>query len=419
MSLRKKLLALMAVPVVVILATTAFAMTASRRAAAELADVQHAYEVRDAVNHVLTDLMDAETGTRGYVLTGDIAFLDPYRRGANAITTDLASLGAQIGDDPTQRQRYLSLTPHVAQRFEVMREVQGFVVEGGTQVEIARLLNDGREISEDLRRILLAMDQHEIANMDRAQAARDQTAATADLVQMFVLPGGMLAALLLVAWMSGRLVHRIRLVEENAERLVAGEELADPDMTRDEVGGLSRRVVETGTRVMQLQEELRRMATVDPLTGVANRRGFLPIAEYQLKMARREGRSLALVFTDIDGLKDVNDRLGHAVGDLLIQEAAAVLRDTLRGTDLIARIGGDEFCVLLTGNSALEPDVAVRRLLDAVAWADDLPDRDYPLSLSVGVATVQPEQQDSLEQLIARADALMYQHKRTKRVATA
>jgi diguanylate cyclase (GGDEF)-like protein len=119
----------------------------------------------------------------------------------------------------------------------------------------------------------------------------------------------------------------------------------------------------------------------------------------------------------VDGLKGVNDRLGHATGDLLLKEAADVIRETIRVSDLAGRIGGDEFCVLLLGEPELDPSRAVQRLRQTADSHNARPGRQFQVSLSVGVSTVPPGRSVTLEELIDAADEGMYEDKRTKREA--
>ena len=173
-------------------------------------------------------------------------------------------------------------------------------------------------------------------------------------------------------------------------------------------------MVESGTRVGELQDELRRMGTSDALTRLMNRRGFLPSAEHQLEVAIRSHQPMALMFLDLDGLKQVNDTLGHSAGDGMITEGAFVLRETFRASDLIARMGGDEFCVLFATDSYSHAKIALSRLKNAVDSANDSQGRSFVLSLSAGVAMFDPDDPCTLDELIAAADARMYARKRAK-----
>lgn len=194
-----------------------------------------------------------------------------------------------------------------------------------------------------------------------------------------------------------------------------GMPLREPSTSDDELGRLERVLVQSGTRLKELQGELRRMGTSDALTRLMNRRGFLPTAEHQLKVAKRTHQPIALMFLDLDGLKKVNDTLGHAAGDRMITEGAFVLRETFRASDLIARVGGDEFCVLFAAESYHTAKIALTRLKNAVDEANTQEGRPFSLSFSAGVAMFDPEDPCTLDQLIALADQQMYARKRAKR----
>ena len=163
----------------------------------------------------------------------------------------------------------------------------------------------------------------------------------------------------------------------------------------------------------RLNRELHAFATLDALTGLPNRRGFEPVAEQLVSIAERKTEEVSLLFIDLDGLKRVNDLLGHDVGSQMIVDVAEAIRAVARRSDAPARIGGDEFCLLLTGGK----DVALRimsRLREHVARFDATSHRPYKLSMSMGYATSTPSERSSLEDLMRLADAAMYEDKRSR-----
>jgi diguanylate cyclase (GGDEF)-like protein len=161
------------------------------------------------------------------------------------------------------------------------------------------------------------------------------------------------------------------------------------------------------------EEELRALSLLDDLTGLNNRRGFLTLAQQQIKMARRNKRELVLLFVDMDDFKQINDKYGHQQGDLALQRAGRVLRATFRDSDIIARLGGDEFVVLAadTGTSASIVD----RLRDELAVRNAQDGLPYTLSFSVGAARFDPEKPPTIEELLQTADAMLYEQKRQRR----
>lgn len=161
------------------------------------------------------------------------------------------------------------------------------------------------------------------------------------------------------------------------------------------------------------EETVQQLSITDQLTGLYNRRGFFLLAEQQLKLINRLDTTFNILFIDLDGLKHINDRQGHEMGDLAIRAAAQILRDTFRESDILARLGGDEFAVLAPGN----PDdwgKLRERLLSHTAQFNQREDSLFKLSMSVGSHPYQPGQMQSLESLIALADIQMYEQKRLK-----
>ncbi len=180
-------------------------------------------------------------------------------------------------------------------------------------------------------------------------------------------------------------------------------------------GQLLVRAVRYAVERHQLQVALRAMSLVDDLTGLYNRRGLMALARQQLRMADRLNKRLSLTFVDVDDLKVVNDTFGHSEGDALLIEVAHLLRETFRDSDIIARIGGDEFVVLtMEAASTTHPTAWTSRLREHLQERNSRPNR-FPLQFSTGVAFYDPEFPTTIEALLARADQLMYQEKRLKR----
>jgi diguanylate cyclase (GGDEF)-like protein len=176
---------------------------------------------------------------------------------------------------------------------------------------------------------------------------------------------------------------------------------------------LEQRVRDRTADLEKANEEIRRLSLTDELTGLYNRRGFYVLAEPALRAARNHGHDCLLVFLDVDGLKQVNDEGGHDTGDSLITDVAQVLRDVLDQSDILARIGGDEFSALVSEPEG-DPTTLRNRLLDAFRSFNEFQERPYRLSVSVGLVHVPAEDAETLDGLMARADRLMYAEKKRK-----
>jgi diguanylate cyclase (GGDEF)-like protein len=162
-------------------------------------------------------------------------------------------------------------------------------------------------------------------------------------------------------------------------------------------------------------DQLRALSLVDELTGLYNRRGFLTLATQQLKLCDRSMRSALLVFVDLDGMKRINDELGHEYGDVALVETASVLRQCFRYSDVVARLGGDEFVVLAVEADPPSVEGVTVRLYEKLAEMNARPERKFELKFSVGIAPYDPSKLEMVEEVLARADSLMYEQKRLRK----
>jgi diguanylate cyclase (GGDEF)-like protein/PAS domain S-box-containing protein len=164
----------------------------------------------------------------------------------------------------------------------------------------------------------------------------------------------------------------------------------------------------------KMEEKLREAAVTDDLTGLFNRRGFITISDKHLNLAKRHKRRLSLLYLDLDNLKLINDELGHKEGDLALKDTANLLKESFRESDIVARIGGDEFAVLLTEMTD-GADRAIVHLRENIERMNDRTDRAYPLSVSSGFAYYDPGTPVSIDKLISQADMAMYEEKKSRK----
>jgi two-component system, cell cycle response regulator len=180
-------------------------------------------------------------------------------------------------------------------------------------------------------------------------------------------------------------------------------------------GDMLERAIRYARERHRLLEEISALSLTDELTGLNNRRAFMTMADQRLQLLERNRSLLVLIFADVDGLKHVNDTLGHDAGDALIIAAANVLRLAFRRTDLIARLGGDEFIVLAEIASEEAAGLLLAKLQEHIdAWnAED--SAPAPLSISAGVLSFRASPGVKLQNLIAEADLRMLQCKTRRR----
>ncbi len=157
------------------------------------------------------------------------------------------------------------------------------------------------------------------------------------------------------------------------------------------------------------------LAIGDELTGLSNRRGFEMLGERLLSAARLLGLPFTIVYADLDNMKPINDLHGHEAGDRALIEIGSLLEQSLRGSDLIARLGGDEYCAMLVGTEAEAATAALTRIEDALARRNAATEEPFALSLSLGLAESLPGDESPLWDVVAAADLAMLEAKRAKK----
>ena len=168
------------------------------------------------------------------------------------------------------------------------------------------------------------------------------------------------------------------------------------------------------TERKRVEAALQNLSLVDELTGLYNRRGFLAVTEQHLAAIRRNKKVPVVLYADLDGLKQINDSMGHQEGDRALITSAEILKDTFRTSDIVARLGGDEFVVLAAIERDETAELLASRLEERFAVHNSSPGRRYQVSMSVGIVHFNPDE-TSIEEVTAQADRLMYEDKRRKR----
>lgn len=167
--------------------------------------------------------------------------------------------------------------------------------------------------------------------------------------------------------------------------------------------------------IRRMERSIRHLSLRDELTGLYNLRGFKLLAEQALRLAQRSNQPFSLLFIDVDDLKQINDNLGHSVGSSLLAETAQFLKGNFRESDVVGRIGGDEFAVAgqLTHTEIAE---AAERLEAQAYLTRSKGSQTLPIGLSIGYVTATPDSSETLDELLEKADAAMYGKKRRKKL---
>jgi diguanylate cyclase (GGDEF)-like protein len=263
------------------------------------------------------------------------------------------------------------------------------------------------------------------------RAAEQELSAQGDdhsAYSIWPIPGaqGQPAGLVLLCSDAATHQHAVQAVREsravNEQLLIASlRELELVEQLQQQLvttNAITQALTRAHSELEQTLANAQSQALADALTGLYNRRGFFTLAAQQLKLARRTRQTLCLLFIDLDGLKALNDRYGHLAGDAAIIAAARILSAAFRDSDIIARIGGDEFVVLAMGPDVYSLEKVAQRVQAQCARYNAQSAAAYQIALSIGVAHAPPDQPRSLDELLQQADSAMYAHKQAKKRAT-
>ena len=334
----------------------------------------HTLQVLLHSERLRTGALQMMRGERGYLLTDDTGFLVPYHEGKAQAFQALGQLAALTEGTRAQRVKVAQLEGHLAKLDALLAtmidqqetgrhdEAVFYVRKGLGRGAIDLILQDLDSL-ESTERQLLA---------ERTEAAQQRALANERYQYVLALVG---LALLVLAVASALFVRRAVAAEATVRR------------------------------------ELENLAATDPLTGLPNRRSFFEALERSVqRIARDDGSDLCLAIFDIDHFKQVNDRFGHPAGDAVICEAANRAVSALRSRDIVARIGGEEFAVILPAAALPAAQNLCERLREAVALSPvTAGNQIIPFTVSVGVAQLRAG--DDADRLLARADAALYNAK--------
>lgn len=179
--------------------------------------------------------------------------------------------------------------------------------------------------------------------------------------------------------------------------------------------GIQRQLEDSLERIKESNQVLETISKMDPLTGVYNRRGFYEMAAKMIHNKTNRKKKAILIFADLDNLKQINDRIGHDAGDFAIKSVASVLTDSMRTTDIVARIGGDEFVALAAVAPDTDGEMIKQRIKTLMNEFNEHSDKNYYVCVSVGYSEFFCKDEVALEDYLGQADEKLYEDKQKKR----
>ena len=297
--------------------------------------------------------------------------------------------------------------------------------------EIIPFLNHYLELEEDesLRRAgrLITISENLIKEIEvfaeKTHAIVDENSAQSGIVKrviIFVMGIVLLSFVYLSYHVYRSIAHPIEKLKNATKEIGKGELNTKIEIdSNDEIGQLAvsfnnmtADLKKANDEKENLTAKLQILSLTDELTGLYNRRGFFNLSEQQLKLAKRTKEKVYMLYLDIDRFKEINDTFGHKEGDEVLKHIAMILKDCYRESDVIGRVGGDEFVVFPIGTNYETIKIVVDRLLERIDIHNRKSNKSYKLSVSIGVANYDPKNPCSLDELLNQADKLMYNQKK-------
>ena len=329
-------------------------------------------------DHLRSAALQQVRGGRGYLLTGRPAFLEPFNEGRQAAATAHERLTALIGDNRDQLLRTRALAIDLA-HLNMVIDAMIKLADEGRQSDAMRIMRSGsdRDAIEAITRTLDAIQASEREALAASSRAAQRSAVANELYQ-YLLAG------------IGLLLLGLSIVTTNYVR----KALAREDAAR---------------------RELEVFAMTDALTALPNRRSFMSDLSREIAASQAEQTPrLSLAIFDIDHFKRINDRFGHPAGDAVIEEVAKRAKSALRENDIVGRIGGEEFGVILPRADLASARAVCGRLRETIAGTPVVRD-DAIIAFTVSVGITQFQVEDDIDQLMTRADAALYDAKTSGR----
>jgi len=376
--------------------------------------VIHTHDVITNSERLLSSMKDAETGQRGYLLTQEVTYLEPYYTGMSNAQQIFKELRVLTKDNREQQTALDHINEAMKSKFDELALTVELVEYDNLSQALKVVKEDrGKAYMDDLR-----VDLNEFINIELLLLEARKGGFKENRTQLITLIKMQIALLIFLAiatifFMKRNLFDPLNLLLLSTKKMQKGEKLDITDVVeKNEMGDLLTAFFKMNEIVHEKTEVLAYKAHHDELTGLKNRSMVYSELQDAINRSGKVETKIAVYFLDLNKFKDINDTLGHDVGDEVLIQTARILTETVRSRDDIFRLGGDEFLIIaqdISHQSGI--DRLTLKIIEKFSSPILIKGKRLPISLSIGVASY-PNDSLNGEELIKFADIAMYEAKK-------
>ncbi|QLJ07067.1 diguanylate cyclase domain-containing protein [Pseudoalteromonas sp. JSTW] len=418
MSLRTQLILLLSTLFIVVLINTFIVFILDREGRLKFDVLNRTHEIIDQSERLYNHIINAETGQRGYLLTENLNYLDPYYRGLEKTKEQFLILNKLTLNDKKQQQNLAQLDALIEKKFAELNLTINLIKQNTPDAaEEAKSIvytNEGKALIEQIEALIKQFQNVERTRLAERNADFQNNRLLITQVVSVQIPLFIFLSIFCAFYINNKLFKPLKRLLKNTEKLEKGE---IPDRIEkcdtNEIGYLLRRFHRMSNIIYRRTNKLSFLVSHDHLTGVLNRTEL----DRQLKFAisaSSKNNKMAVIFIDINQFKQLNDQYGHVIGDKVLVEAAKRITGAVRADDDVYRYGGDEFIIVAHHLRKLSYiDAMIKHLLDKFNSPFEVEQHNLKVTLSIGIA-VSPDHTTDHTQLLKFADQAMYEAKQSQ-----
>jgi len=409
MTIKSKVTFFLSILFAVVIGNSFFTYKLEQYAQDKVTNINHTNEVIINMKEYLMSMKDAETGQRGYLLTQNPKYLEPYHNGiANA--KDISNTLMKVTLNTESRALLEEIKKLEILKYKELQKTINLANNNKLQ-EALIIVNDdsGKRIMDNIRKKSAKFLDKEIDLLNDSKMEftilRTRIITLISVSVTFFI----MMSLFTILFLNRTLFEPMKLLLNSTHKVENGEQIDIDDITtQDEMGYLLSSFYKMNEKVMQRESCLTHIAQHDELTDLKNRVNLYSCMDTAILNAKVTNRKIAILFLDLDKFKQINDTLGHEAGDLLLVEASKIFAKNIRSTDSVFRLGGDEFLILLEDiTDVSQVDRVITKIFDAIQTPLQYKDKEMQISVSIGVA-IFPEDGSSPDELVKASDIAMY-----------